>query len=63
MVFSRKGGFTPSVKEFIAVGDWKRYRFELKDFDGCDGSDITGLFLGGTRPGEYELWVDDVRFD
>jgi imidazolonepropionase-like amidohydrolase len=63
MVFSRKGGFTPSVKEFIAVGDWKRYRFELKDFDGCDGSDITGLFLGGTQPGEYELWVDDVRFD
>jgi hypothetical protein len=39
-------------------------RFELKDFDGCDGCRLMGLFFGGGPDiGPFKPWIDDVRFD
>jgi hypothetical protein len=36
----------------------------LKDFDGCDGNGLTGLFFGGgAEAGPFELRIDGVRFD
>ena len=64
MVFTRKGGFTPSGKTFVAGEEWKLHRFELKEFDGCDGSDLMGVFLGGgPEAGDFELRLDDVQFE
>jgi hypothetical protein len=64
MIFTRKGGFRPSGKSFAAGKEWKLHRFELKEFDGCDGSDLLGVFLGGgPEVGDFELWIDDLRFE
>jgi imidazolonepropionase-like amidohydrolase len=57
-------GFQPSIRTFVAGSDWKRHRFELKDFDGCDGSDIMGVFIGSSRtPGPFAFHIDDVVFE
>ena len=40
------------------------HRFELKEFDGCDGSGLMGVFFGGgPATGPFELLIDEVRFE
>ena len=51
-------------KHFVAGKEWETHRFELKDFDGCDGSGLMGIFFGGgPATGPFELLIDDVRFE
>jgi hypothetical protein len=64
MLFFQAHGFAPSMRSFVATPDWQQYRFALKDFDGCDGTDVLGLFFGGgAEAGPFEFQVDDVRFE
>jgi hypothetical protein len=61
MLFASRLGPMPSQKSFTAGPEWKRYEFTFADF-GVDGTDITGLFLGGGPAlGPFKLWIDDVR--
>ncbi len=61
MVFTQKRGFTPSTKSFRAKPEWNRFTFPLSDFDGSDGSDVLGIFIGSSRPGKFELLVDELK--
>jgi imidazolonepropionase-like amidohydrolase len=64
MLFFQANGFAPSAKTFEAGAEWKKHRFELKDFDGCDGSGLMGVFFGGgANVGPFELQIDDVRIE
>ncbi len=64
MTFSMSGGFARAEKSFVAGKEWQRHRFDLKDFDGCDGTGLMGLFFGGgPESGPFELLIDDVRFE
>jgi imidazolonepropionase-like amidohydrolase len=61
MLFARSHGFQPAFKSFVAGNEWKRFKFRLSEFDGMDGSDLTGiLFAGGPAPGRFVLQIDDV---
>ncbi|MEL6108913.1 MAG: amidohydrolase family protein [Planctomycetota bacterium] len=61
MLFFQKRGFAPSTKSFTAGKEWRRYRFVVKEFDGCDGSDVLGIWFGADRPGKFEFQIDEVR--
>ena len=62
MAFSQSRGFIPATKTFVADADWKEFHFDWQDFDGLDGTATIGLFWGGgTKPGSFELRIDDVR--
>ena len=61
LLFSQKRGFVPSAKTFAAKDDWKQCSFPISDFDGCDGTDITGLWFGSNQPGEFEFQIDRVE--
>lgn len=61
MLFTRKRGFTPSIRTFKAKTEWARFRFPLEDFDGSDGSDVLGIFIGSTQAGKFELSVDELK--
>ncbi len=64
MTFSMSGGFSRAEKHFVAGKGWEPHRFELKDFDGCDGSGLMGVFFGGgPATGPFELLIDEVRFE
>jgi imidazolonepropionase-like amidohydrolase len=64
MTFSMSGAFSRAEKSFVAGKEWQKHRFELKDFAGCDGSGLMGVFFGGgPATGPFELLIDDVRFD
>lgn len=61
MLFARSHGFQPVIKSFVAGPEWKRFTFRISEFDGMDGSDLTGiLFAGGPAPGRFVLQIDDV---
>jgi imidazolonepropionase-like amidohydrolase len=61
MLFARSLGFQPAVKSFAAGAEWKRFTFQISEFGGMDGSDLTGiLFAGGPAPGRFVLQIDDV---
>ena len=61
MVFFQKRGFQPSTKTFQAGEAWKEYSFDFQDFDGCDGSDVTGIWFGNDSSGEFEFQIDEVK--
>jgi imidazolonepropionase-like amidohydrolase len=64
MVFSQARGFIPATKTFLAGADWKRFRYEWRDFDSLDGSGTMGIFFGGgDAPGPFELQIDEVRLE
>ncbi len=63
MLFFQANGFVPAVKRFKPDTEWKRYRFELNDFNGCDGSGLMGVFFGGGESGTFEFQIDEVRFE
>jgi imidazolonepropionase-like amidohydrolase len=63
MLFTKSGGSIPPMQEFVAGTEWKEYRFQLSQFDGMDGHDLTGiLFTGGTAIGKFSFQIDDVQF-
>ncbi len=64
MLFAQQRGFAPSMRFFTAGPEWKQYSFSLSDFDGLDGTGLTGLFFGaGSQEGAFSLQIDNVRFD
>ncbi len=63
MFFATSRGFAPAIQKFKAGADWKQFTFKLRDFDGLDGHDITGLFFGAGQPaGKFVFQIDDVEF-
>ncbi len=63
MVYAEHRGYTPAVKTFVPGNNWKKFTFTWKDFDGMDGSDITGIMFGrAAKPGKFEFRIDNVRF-
>jgi hypothetical protein len=64
MIFFQSRGFSPSLQTFEPGKEWARHRFELKDFDGCDGKGLLGVFFGGgPEVGKFEFQIDDIRFE
>jgi imidazolonepropionase-like amidohydrolase len=64
MTFSMVNGFSRAEKQFVAGKEWEKHRIELKDFDGCDGNGLMGVFFGGgPATGPFEFLIDDVRFE
>ena len=64
MLFAQQRGFSPAVQSFTTGPEWKQYSFLLTDFDGLDGTGLTGLFFGGgSKEGAFTLQIDSVRFD
>lgn len=63
MLFAKSGGSIPPTQSFVAGTEWKEYRFQLSQFNGMDGHDLTGLlFTGGPALGKFAFQIDDVRF-
>jgi hypothetical protein len=64
MLFGQSKGFMPMIQTFLPETEWKQYRFKLKDFEGYDGHDLMGLFIGAGLPaGKFKLEIDQVRFE
>ena len=63
MLFFQKRGFLPSAKQFSATKEWKKYDFKIKDFDGCDGTDVLGIWFGKSTPGKFSFQIDEVQLD
>jgi imidazolonepropionase-like amidohydrolase len=63
MLFAQSKGYRPAEKRFTASDEWKRFRFELKDFEGLDGTDLMGVFFGSGETGPFRLQIDEVRFE
>ena len=61
MVFAAKRGRMPSVRTFTAGPEYGRVAFTWADFDGLDGGDVLGIFIGASEAGKFELRVDDVE--
>jgi hypothetical protein len=56
-------GFLPVTKRFVAGAEWKEYTFDLHEFDGMEGYDLTGVqFSAGPTRGPFSFQIDDVRF-
>ncbi len=64
MLFFTKNGFQPATKSFAAGDQWTKHRFKIDAFNGCDGSDIMGIFFGaGSQKGDFQLQIDNVRIE
>jgi hypothetical protein len=64
MLFGQSKGFMPMIQTFLPEKEWKQFRFKLKDFEGYDGHDLMGLFIGAGLPaGKFAIEVDEVRFE
>jgi hypothetical protein len=64
LLFHQARGYQPSAKSFRPTKEWTRFRFELKEFDDCDGKGVLGLFVGGgIETGPFWFLVDDVKFE
>ncbi|MEO1523856.1 MAG: amidohydrolase family protein [Planctomycetota bacterium] len=61
MLFFQKRGFAPSIKSFTAAKEWRECRYAIKDFDGCDGSDVLGIWFGADQAGDFAFQIDEVR--
>ena len=61
MLFFQKRGFNPSVKSFATEATWKEHTFSISDFDGCDGSDVLGIWFGSEQPGKFSFQIDEVE--
>jgi imidazolonepropionase-like amidohydrolase len=64
MLSARSYWPVPVARFFAASREWKHYAFEILDFDGMDGHDLTGVtFAAGPRPAKFAFQIDDVRFE
>lgn len=61
MLFTRKRGFQPSSQTFETTDQWKQYRFDFSQFDSSDGSDVTGIWIGSSTAGKFQLRIDQVQ--
>ena len=63
MLFASSRGFAPLIQTFVPSAEWKQSTFKLSQFDGYDGRDLAGLFIGSGLPaGRFALQIDDVNF-
>ena len=63
MVYAKHRGYMPAVKTFVPGNKWEQFTFSWKEFEGMDGSDITGVMFGRSpEPGKFEFQIDNVRF-
>ncbi len=61
MVFAQSLGYMPAMKTFVAGPEWQEFEFSFQSLR-IDGSDITGIFIGGSQElGPFSLQVDEVR--
>ena len=60
MMFFQKRGFQPSMQSFRTTNKWQKHTFTIKDFDGCDGTDVTGLWIGTNKAGEFSFKIDHL---
>lgn len=64
MLFLQSRGFTPVGQTFEVGSKWARYTFPFEKFDGTDGRDLTGVFIGASgRAGPYAIEIDEVQFE
>ena len=64
MLFLQSRGFTPVGQTFEAGSKWARHSFLFEEFDGIDGRDLTGMFIGASgRTGPFEIEIDEVQFE
>jgi imidazolonepropionase-like amidohydrolase len=62
MAFAQSRGYIPATKTFVTGQEWKQFHFKWNEFDGLDGAETYGIFWGGgTKPGAFELQLDDVE--
>ena len=63
MLFAPSKFFAPIIQTFVPTAEWKQFTFKLAQFDGYDGHDLAGLFIGAGLPaGKFALQIDDVSF-
>ena len=63
MLFAPSKFFAPIIQTFVPGVEWKQFTFKLTQFDGYDGHDLAGLFIGAGLPaGKFALQIDDVSF-
>ena len=63
MLFAPSKFFAPIIQTFVPGAEWKQFTFKLAQFDGYDGHDLAGLFIGAGLPaGKFALQIDDVSF-
>ena len=63
MLFAPSKFFAPIIRTFVPTAEWKQFTFKLAQFDGYDGHDLAGLFIGAGLPaGKFALQIDDVSF-
>jgi len=54
----------PAIKSFVPGNKWEQFAFSWKDFEGMDGSDITGIIFGRSpEPGKFQFQIDNVSLD
>jgi imidazolonepropionase-like amidohydrolase len=61
MIFAQSLGFMPAIQTYVADSEWKEFVFPFEGFN-IDGSGIMGIFIGASlSPGEFTLYLDNVR--
>lgn len=61
MFFTVARGRMPLMKTFTAGAEWSEQVFEIA---ATDAKDLTAVIVaGGPAPGEFQLQIDDVRFE
>ena len=63
MLFTQKRGFQPSIQFLKAGKEWKRVEYKIADFDGSDGTDVLGLWIGKSEAGNFQFWIDHVQLE
>ena len=60
-MFTQSRKLMPASVHFTAGKDWEEHTIPLSAF-GTDGHDITAVFIGGDRMGQYQLELSRFRF-
>lgn len=64
MLFAQSRGRMPLQEAITVSQDWQEVKLPLAQFDGYDGKDVMGVFVGaGPEPGSFAFAIDGVRFD
>ncbi len=63
MCFLQSKGYTPAVQTIEVTEEWTAITLPFASFDGTDGSDLMGFYVGAGDIGPMEFWLDEVRFD
>jgi imidazolonepropionase-like amidohydrolase len=54
----------PVSRFFATDHEWRRYTFNISDFDGMDGHDLSGIiFAAGPNHGKFRFQIDDLEFE